>query len=104
MLFERGDGGKGVGCEVAGAQVAECVEFFAELEEALFGADGTGPVFLLGGRGVRVCLEEFCAGAGGRNTGPPIAPRRTASAFLAAVRASSVRGDPVASMDACRMC
>ena len=46
MLFERGDGGEGVGGEVAGAEVAEGVEFFAELEEALFGADGTGAVFL----------------------------------------------------------
>lgn len=38
---------------------------------------------------------------GGKCTGPPMAPRRTASAFLAAVRASSVRGLPVASMEAC---
>jgi hypothetical protein len=36
----------------------------------------------------------------GKRTGPPIAPRRTASAFLAAVRASSVKGEPVASMEA----
>ena len=35
-----------------------------------------------------------------RRTGPPIAPKRTASAFLAAARASSVRGEPVASMEA----
>lgn len=34
-------------------------------------------------------------------TGPPIAPRITASAVLAAVRASSVKGEPVASIDAC---
>jgi len=33
-------------------------------------------------------------------TGPPIAPRMTASDFLAASRASSVRGDPVASIEA----
>ena len=33
-------------------------------------------------------------------TGPPIAPRITASADLAAVRASSVNGEPVASMEA----
>ena len=32
--------------------------------------------------------------------GPPMAPRSTASAFFAAVRASSVRGEPVASIDA----
>ena len=50
VLFERGDGGQGVGGEVAGAQVAEGVEFFAELEEALFRADGTGAVFLCGWR------------------------------------------------------
>lgn len=36
-------------------------------------------------------------------TGPPMAPRRTASAFFAALRASSVRGDPVASIDAYRV-
>lgn len=34
------------------------------------------------------------------HTGPPMAPSRTASAFLAASRASSVKGDPVASIDA----
>lgn len=33
-------------------------------------------------------------------TGPPIAPTMTASAFLAAVRASSVKGSPVASIEA----
>lgn len=48
VLFERGDGDQGVGGEVAGAQVAEGAEFLAELEEALFGADGTGAVFLCG--------------------------------------------------------
>jgi len=32
--------------------------------------------------------------------GPPMAPSMTASAFLAAVRASSVSGDPVASIEA----
>lgn len=36
-----------------------------------------------------------------RRTGPPMAPRRTASAFLAAFKASSVRGEPVASIEAC---
>lgn len=56
MLFERGDGGEGVGGEVAGAQVPEGVEFFAELEEALFGADGSGAVFLSTETGVRVRL------------------------------------------------
>lgn len=39
--------------------------------------------------------------SGGRNnTGPPMAPRITASAFLAAVRASSVNGERVASIEA----
>ena len=33
-------------------------------------------------------------------TGPPIAPRMTASAFLAAMRASSDNGDPIASIEA----
>jgi len=34
--------------------------------------------------------------------GPPTAPRNTASAFLHAVRTSSVRGEPVASIAACQ--
>lgn len=34
-------------------------------------------------------------------TGPPTAPRITASAPLAAMRAWSVNGEPVASIDAC---
>ena len=34
-------------------------------------------------------------------TGPPMAPNRTASAFFAAVSASSVNGSPVASMEHC---
>ena len=46
VLFERGDGGQGVGGEVAGAQVPECLELFAQLQQALFGADGAGAVFL----------------------------------------------------------
>jgi hypothetical protein len=33
------------------------------------------------------------------HTGPPTAPNKTASAFFAAVRASSVRGTPYVSMD-----
>ena len=33
-------------------------------------------------------------------TGPPMAPSRTASAFFAASRASSVRGTPLASIEA----
>ena len=47
-------------------------------------------------------FEEGRSGRDGkaRRTGPPIAPRRTASAFLAAARASSVRGEPVASIEA----
>ncbi|KAG9755137.1 hypothetical protein KCU59_g165, partial [Aureobasidium melanogenum] len=39
---------------------------------------------------------------GGERTGPPMAPRRTASADFAALRASSVRGTPCASIEACR--
>lgn len=35
--------------------------------------------------------------------GPPMAPRRTASAALAASRAAVVRGSPVASIEACVM-
>ena len=111
MLFERGDGGEGVGGEVAGAEVAEGVEFFAELEEALFRADGTGTIFLFVEEVSGSAWEECVYGEGkqweGRRresramrTGPPIAPKRTASAFLAAARASSVRGEPVASMEA----
>ena len=51
-FFERGDGGEGVGSEVAGTEVAEGIQFFAELEEALFGADGACAVFLgMGKRG-----------------------------------------------------
>ena len=45
--------------------------------------------------------KEESAWWGEGHTGPPIAPRRTASASLAAARASSVRGEPVASMEAC---
>jgi predicted S18 family serine protease len=40
-------------------------------------------------------------GVGYVRTGPPMAPRRTASAFLAAFKASSVKGEPVASIEAC---
>ena len=59
VLFQRGDGGQGVGGEVAGAQVAEGLELFAQLEEALFGADGACAVFLyVGERGVL----DFCWG------------------------------------------
>ena len=32
VLFERGDGGQGVGGEIAGAQVSKGLEFFAQLE------------------------------------------------------------------------
>lgn len=92
-MLDQGRGG-----EVARAQVAECAHFFAQLQETLLRADGAGAPFLfaelvVGGDGEN--------GGGGGCTGPPMAPRRTASAFLAAVRASSVRGLPVASMEAC---
>jgi hypothetical protein len=36
----------------------------------------------------------------GLRTGPPMAPNITASAAFAAARASSVRGEPFASIDA----
>ena len=61
-FFERRDGGEGVGGEVAGAEVAEGIQFFAELEEALFGADGACAVFLwMGKRGCQWDLlgKEF---------------------------------------------
>lgn len=56
------------------------------------------------------CEEDGCRRSvvkferGGKiveHTGPPIAPRRMASALRAASRASSVRGTPVASIEAC---
>ena len=47
-----------------------------------------------------ICVGKEGRGGKARRTGPPIAPKRTASAFLAAVRASSVRGEPVASIEA----
>lgn len=37
-------------------------------------------------------------------TGPPIAPKRIASASFAALRASSVSGEPVTSIEAFRSC
>ena len=46
VLLERGDGGQGVGGEVAGAEVPKGLEFFAQLEQALFRADGSCAVFL----------------------------------------------------------
>lgn len=45
------------------------------------------------------CQEIFIGGSRER-TGPPMAPKITASAFLAAVSASSVNGEPVASIEA----
>ena len=48
-------------------------------------------------------FENGAKGLGGTldgHTGPPIAPRMTASAFFAALKASSVKGEPVASIDA----
>ena len=65
MLFERGDGGEGVGGEVAGAEVTEGVEFFAEFEEALFRADGTGTVFLFVGQVSDSAWGDACMGKGG---------------------------------------
>lgn len=96
--FERRDVDEGVRGEVAGAQVAEGVHFFAELEEALLRADGAGAPFLE----AQKMYERWVWGGslGESLTGPPIAPRITASAFLAAVRASSLNGSPVASIEA----
>lgn len=86
------EGGRGEG---ARPQVAEGGEGFAEGEEALLGADGAGAPFLwFGVLGSLVGWEIE-----GELTGPPIAPRMIASAFFAAVRASSVRGEPVASIE-----
>ena len=39
----------------------------------------------------------------GKFTGPPIAPKMTASACFAAASASSVNGDPVASIEAYKL-
>ena len=55
MLFQGRDAGQGVGGEVAGAQVAEGGEFLAELEEALFGADGARAVLLSWSEEALVC-------------------------------------------------
>ena len=54
---------------------------------------------LVGPSRKEVCVRRKGREKAGR-TGPPIAPKRTASAFLAAERASSVRGEPVASIEA----
>lgn len=72
----------------------------------MFGPDRAGAVFLfekvkLGAAGLGIKLRRSGIGSeGGDRTGPPMAPRRTASAFLAASRASSVMGEPVASIEA----
>lgn len=98
-LDQRGSG------EVAGTQVAECAHLLAQTEDTLLGTDGAGAPFLLMKKltisiwfphvlHVRIRMKGI------ERTGPPMAPRRTASAFLAASRASSVRGEPVASMEA----
>ena len=55
---------------------------------------------------VPICLRRARIPCSGRtfpvpHFGPPIAPRRTASAALAASRALAVRGSPVASMEHC---
>ena len=44
--------------------------------------------------------ESIIEGLDGGHTGPPMAPRRTASACLAASRALSVSGEPEASIEA----
>lgn len=85
--------------EVAGAQIPECVHFFAEPEKALFGTDFTSAIFLPADN-ESATVRDGDSGLGGR-TGPPIAPRNTASASFAAWRASSVSGSPVLSIEAC---
>lgn len=86
------------GCEVAGPQVTEGGHFFAQFEETLFGADGTRAPFLF----IPLLSASVMCMFVLRHwrTGPPMAPKRTASAFFAAFKASSVRGLPVASIDA----
>ena len=99
-LFERGAGHETFGCKGAGTEVTECGEGFAEGEKTLFGADGTRAPFLF----VAECASvgyQFADGVSEERTGPPMAPRMMASADLAAVRASSVSGLPVASMEHC---
>ena len=87
--------------KLQGRRLPNVLSSLRSLRRPCSGRTGPVPYFYWMEGGVRVCLEGFCA-ARGRSTGPPIAPRRTASAFLAAARASSVRGDPVASMEAWR--
>jgi hypothetical protein len=67
----------------------------------LFWADGAGSPFL----DVFVSMRRSIAkarGGEGERTGPPIAPRRIASAPFAAASAASVSGVPWASIEACR--
>jgi hypothetical protein len=91
--FEGGDVDERRGGEAAGSEVTECTHFFAEFEDALFGADGAVSPFLsyISSRFhfLVVLFEDV-----GIRTGPPMAPRITASAFLAAVKAASVKGSP----------
>lgn len=99
-FFERGGGEEGGRGEEAGAQVAEGLELFAEAEDALFGADGTGAPFLWRSRErISECGGIEVVQVKGRRTGPPMAPRMIASASLAALRAESVNGSPVASIE-----
>ena len=95
-LFERRGGDQRGRGEEAGPQIAKRGHLLAELEETLFRSDGAGAPFLRSpsAQECRASREER-----GR-TGPPMAPRRTASALLAAARASSVSGFPWASMEA----
>ena len=101
-LFERRGGDEGFRGEEARPQVAERRHFLAELEDALFRADGAAVAPFLYPIDER--LDSSVLGGEfreGKRTGPPIAPRKTASAVFAAWRASSVNGEPVASIDAC---
>jgi hypothetical protein len=95
-FFEGRDGHEGGRGEEAGSEISVGFEFFAEAEETLFWADGAGAPFLQKLLAWR-CSEMRRV----KHTGPPIAPRRIASAPFAAARASSVRGVPWASIEAC---
>lgn len=93
-LDQRGRG------EVAGTQVAECAHLLAQAQDTLLGTDSAGAPFLFISVLVSLLPRPVFQVCRVERTGPPIAPRSTASAFFAASRASSVKGDPVASMEA----
>lgn len=85
--------------EVAGSQVAESAHLLAQAQDTLLGTHRASAPFLFMTVREYVVSRVFFGGCVER-TGPPMAPRSTASAFLAASRASSVKGEPFASMEA----